>query len=42
MFTGWPAAIIILVVSVLIFGWMLTGKRRKFMEDNVDRIIAVD
>lgn len=41
MFTGWPAAIIILVVSVLIFGWMLTGKRRKFMEDNVDRIIAV-
>lgn len=42
MFTGWPAAIIILVVSVLIFGWMLTGKRRKFMEDNVDRIVAVD
>lgn len=42
MFTGWPAAIIILVVSVLIFGWMLTGKRRKFMENNVDRIIAVD
>lgn len=41
MFTGWLAAIIILVVSVLIFGWMLTGKRRKFMEDNVDRIIAV-
>lgn len=40
MFTGWPATIIILVVSVLIFGWMLTGKRRKFMEDNVDRIIA--
>ena len=40
LFTGWPASIMLLIIGVAIFVWMLTGKRRKFMEDNVDRIVG--
>ncbi|KRL82420.1 immunity protein [Lactobacillus ultunensis DSM 16047] len=40
MFTGWPVSIMLLIVGVVIFAWMLTGKRRKFMEDNADRIVG--
>ncbi|MGN1272558.1 MAG: CPBP family intramembrane glutamic endopeptidase [Lactobacillus sp.] len=40
MFTGWLGSILLLIVGVVIFAWMLTGKRRKFMEDNANRIIG--
>ena len=40
MFSGWLGSILLLIVGVVIFAWMLTGKRRKFMEDNANRIIG--
>ncbi|MGM9963192.1 MAG: CPBP family intramembrane glutamic endopeptidase [Holdemanella porci] len=41
IFTGWLSVVILLIVSVVIAIWMLTGKRRKFMEDNANRIVAM-
>ena len=37
---GWINAIIVLLVPLVAALLMMTGKRKKFMEENVDRIIA--
>lgn len=38
---GWISAIIILLIPLVVTLLMMTGKRKKFMEENVGRIIAV-
>lgn len=38
---GWISAIIILLIPLVVALLMMTGKRKKFMEENVGRIIAV-
>lgn len=38
---GWETVIILMLIPLVIALVMMTGKRRKFMEDNVNRIIAV-
>lgn len=38
---GWINAIIILLIPLVVALLMMTGKRKKFMEENVGRIIAV-
>lgn len=39
---SWTNAIIVLLIPLIIALLMMTGKRRKFMEENVDRITAVN
>lgn len=37
---GWLATVVLMLIPLTIALVMLTGKRRKFMEDNADRIVA--
>ncbi|EEJ71525.1 CPBP family intramembrane glutamic endopeptidase [Lactobacillus ultunensis] len=40
MLGNWTVSLIIMALPTIVTIWMMTGKRRKFMEDNAARIVA--